>query len=69
MVAMTGVKKTNGATNDAFAYFRAFIQRIYENPFTKRPFMRIGRMSLLVGRAKRESQNIEMKEVTIATQK
>jgi len=63
------VRKTKVATKDTSDFLSAFIQKIYEYPFTKTPLIRIGIIASFVGRENSESHNIDIKEVTVAVKK
>ena len=65
----TGVKKTNGAINEASPILRALIQNIYESPFTKKPFIRIGIIVFISGILNPENMFIDINEATVAVKK
>jgi hypothetical protein len=69
IVEITGVKKTNGAINEALSIFKAPIQKIYEIPFTKIPFIKIGKIVSRVGNLNSEREIIEINEITVAVKK
>ena len=46
-----GVRKTKGATKDALAYLSACNHKIYEKPFIKMPFPKIGTRECTEGMA------------------
>ena len=65
----TGVKKTNGAIKEASPILSALIQKIYESPLTKKPFMTIGVIVFNPGVLNSENIFIEMNEATLAVKK